>query len=72
MTFSTYSLMPQGLTIAFLTVAAISALTWTVAKVKQRRMERLLDDMESPKSAATEPLAAERRPSPSRQVEQQP
>jgi len=60
MNFSTYALMPQGLTLVVLVVAAISALTWTVERIKQRRMERLLEDMEEPRSEATEPLAAQR------------
>jgi len=46
-TFSTYALMDEGLTLTILTVAAISLVGWIAERAKQRRMERLVAEMEA-------------------------
>ena len=46
MIFSTYALMPVGFLLATLTVATIEALGWLRGQVQQRRMVRLLAEME--------------------------
>jgi hypothetical protein len=59
--FSTYSLLSEGLTLTILTVATVTFVGWLVERAKQRRMERLLAEMEAPTSAATEPLSTSER-----------
>lgn len=62
MNFSTYGMMGEGLTIAILITATVSAIGWLVERYKQRRFDALMEaEPEAhadPTATAAKPLAA--------------